>query len=183
MEVVRSPTTRVRLVLAVLINLLCSVVYYGLSLNVVILKTNQPLRQRALQLRRRDARLPAHRADPRPLPPCSSSAAASLLAGIGISRVACGVLGIFDVAATYDLLFIYAAELFPTVLRNVALGCTAQVTQLGAIVAPMVVVLGEKVPFAVFGASGIAAALLVSYLPETMNKPMYDTMAGLEEAE
>ena len=39
-DVFRSRTTRVRLVLSVLINLLSSVVYYGLSLNVVNLKTN-----------------------------------------------------------------------------------------------------------------------------------------------
>ena len=39
-DVLRSRTTRVRLVLSVLINLLSSVVYYGLSLNVVNLKTN-----------------------------------------------------------------------------------------------------------------------------------------------
>lgn len=39
-DVFRSRTTRVRLVLSVLINLLSSVVYCGLSLNVVNLKTN-----------------------------------------------------------------------------------------------------------------------------------------------
>jgi hypothetical protein len=43
---------RARLVLAVLINLWCSVVCYRLSLNVVNLKTDGPLRQRALQLDR-----------------------------------------------------------------------------------------------------------------------------------
>jgi OCT family organic cation transporter-like MFS transporter 4/5 len=40
LDVFRSRTTRVRLVLCILINLLCSAVYYGLSLNVVNLKTN-----------------------------------------------------------------------------------------------------------------------------------------------
>ena len=69
--------------------------------------------------------------------------------------MACGVVGIFGVAASYNLLFIYTAELFPTVVRNAALGCTAQAAQMGAIVAPLVVVLGERVPFEVFGASGI----------------------------
>jgi MFS transporter, OCT family, solute carrier family 22 (organic cation transporter), member 4/5 len=98
-------------------------------------------------------------------------------------RVACGVVGIFGMAATYNLLFIYTAELFPTVVRNAALGCTAQASQMGAIVAPLVVMLGERLPFAVFGASGIVGGLLVLYLPETMNKPLYDTMAGLEEGE
>jgi len=39
-DVFRSRTMRVRLVLSVLINLLTAVVYYGLSLNVVNLKTN-----------------------------------------------------------------------------------------------------------------------------------------------
>nr|CAD1832119.1 unnamed protein product [Ananas comosus var. bracteatus] len=43
--------------------------------------------------------------------------------------------------------------------------------------------LGDKVPFAVFGLSGIVGGILVFYLPETMNKPLYDTMAGMEEAE
>ena len=32
--------------------------------------------------------------------------------------MACGVVGIFGVAASYNLLFIYTAELFPTVVRN-----------------------------------------------------------------
>ena len=97
--------------------------------------------------------------------------------------MACGVVGIFGMAATYNLLFIYTAELFPTVVRNAALGCTSQASQMGAIVAPLIVVLGEQVPFAVFGVSGIIGGLLVFYLPETMNKPLYDTMAGLEEGE
>jgi OCT family organic cation transporter-like MFS transporter 4/5 len=40
LDVLRSRTTRRRLVLSVLINLLCAVVYYGLSLNVGNLRTN-----------------------------------------------------------------------------------------------------------------------------------------------
>lgn len=39
-DVIRSPLTRMRLFLAVAINFLCSVVYYGISLNVVNLETN-----------------------------------------------------------------------------------------------------------------------------------------------
>jgi OCT family organic cation transporter-like MFS transporter 4/5 len=98
-------------------------------------------------------------------------------------RMACGVVGIFGMAVTYNLFYIYSTELFPTAMRNAALGCVAQATQLGAILAPMVVVLGEQVPFAVLGVSGTISRLLVFYPPETMSKPMYDTMAGLEEGE
>ena len=46
-----------------------------------------------------------------------------------------------------------------------------------------VVVLGKSFPFALFGVSGIVGGLLVCYLPETMNKPLYDTMDGIEEGE
>ncbi|CAL5025273.1 unnamed protein product [Urochloa decumbens] len=195
-DVFRSRTTRARLVLSVVINLLSSVVYYGLSLNVVNLKTNLYVSVVANSL----AEMPAYlltallldRFGRKPLAigtmllSGAFCTAGSLIAGAGVMsvvRMACGVVGIFGMAATYNLLFIYTAELFPTVVRNAALGCTAQAAQMGAIVAPLVVVLGERVPFAVFGASGIVGGLLVFYLPETKNKPLYDTMAGLEEGE
>ncbi|KAH0651466.1 hypothetical protein KY285_031589 [Solanum tuberosum] len=41
--------------------------------------------------------------------------------------------------------------LFPTEVRNVALGGATQAVHLGAILAPFVVVLGGNVPFALFG--------------------------------
>uniref|UniRef100_A0A0D9W9Y3 H(+)/Pi cotransporter n=1 Tax=Leersia perrieri TaxID=77586 RepID=A0A0D9W9Y3_9ORYZ len=195
-DVFRSRTTRFRLVLSVVINLLASVVYYGLSLNVVNLKTNLYVSVVVNSL----AEMPAYlltallldRFGRKPLAIgtmllsgvfCS---AGSLIPGAGpmrVARLACGVVGIFGMAATYNLLFIYTAELFPTAVRNAALGCTSQASQMGAILAPLVVVLGERVPFALFGVSGLIGGFLVFCLPETKNKPMYDTMAGLEEGE
>uniref|UniRef100_A0A0E0KVM8 H(+)/Pi cotransporter n=1 Tax=Oryza punctata TaxID=4537 RepID=A0A0E0KVM8_ORYPU len=195
-DVFRSRTTRFRLVLSVVINLLASVVYYGLSLNVVNLKTNLYVSVLVNSI----AEMPAYlltallldRFGRKPLAIgtmllsgifCS---AGSLIAGAGamrVARLACGVVGIFGMAATYNLLFIYTAELFPTAVRNAALGCTSQASQMGAILAPLVVVLGERVPFALFGVSGLIGGFLVFCLPETKNKPMYDTMAGLEEGE
>ncbi|KAF0892466.1 hypothetical protein E2562_016774 [Oryza meyeriana var. granulata] len=195
-DVFRSRTTRFRLVLSVVINLLASVVYYGLSLNVVNLKTNLYVSVLVNSL----AEMPAYlltallldRFGRKPLAIGTMllsgvfCTAGSLIAGAGamrVARLACGVVGIFGMAATYNLLFIYTAELFPTAVRNAALGCTSQASQMGAILAPLVVVLGERVPFALFGMSGLIGGFLVFCLPETMNKPMYDTMAGLEEGE
>ncbi|CAL9210178.1 unnamed protein product [Musa hybrid cultivar] len=195
-DVLRSPTTRLRLFLTVLINFLCSVVYYGLSLNVVNLDTNIYLSVVLNSV----AEMPAYILTALLLdlfgrkPMAVSTmwisgafcAFGSLVSGAGamkIVRMVCGVIGIFGMAATYNLLFIYTAELFPTVVRNAALGCATQAAQMGAILAPLVVVLGGKVPFAVFGACGIIGGWLVFLLPETMNRPLYDTMAGLEEGE
>ncbi|CAM6102175.1 unnamed protein product [Calypogeia fissa] len=41
---------------------------------------------------------------------------------MGILRLSCGVIGIFGMAGTYNLIYIYTTELFPTVVRNAALG-------------------------------------------------------------
>ncbi|XBI58999.1 hypothetical protein VPH35_040138 [Triticum aestivum] len=192
----RSPATRIRLVLSVIIHFLCAVVYFGLSLNVVNLKTNlyvsvvlnslaeMPSYVLTALLLQHFGRKPV--AIGMMLLSGVFCTAGSLIAGAGAERVVrtvCGVVGIFGISATYNLLAVYTAELFPTVVRTAVLGCAMQASQMGAILAPLVVVLRERVPFAVFGMSGIVGGLLFLCQPETMNKPLYDTMAGLEKGE
>ncbi|PHT44266.1 Organic cation/carnitine transporter 4 [Capsicum baccatum] len=196
LDVLRLPLTRFRLFLAVAINFFCSVVYYGLSLNAVNLGTNLYLNVTLNAV----AEMPAYlitalvldRLGRKPLAIWTMwfsgifCLAGALMKGHGtwkVVRMVCGVLGIFGMAGTYNLLFVYSMELFPTVVRNAALGCATQASQMGAILAPLVVVLGGGIPFAVFAVCGIAGGLLVMYLPETLNRPLYDTMAGMEEAE
>ncbi|KAG0469622.1 hypothetical protein HPP92_016322 [Vanilla planifolia] len=196
-DVFRSGTTRLRLILMIGINLLCSVVYYGLTLNVVNLKTNLYLNVFLNAVSEMPAfvitALLLDRFGRKPLGlgtmllsgvSCSVGFALGGTAGLFRTlRMVCGIVGIFGMAAMYNLLFIYTTELFPTVVRNAALGCVTQASQLGAILAPLVVVAGERLPFAVFGACGLIGALLTYFLPETMNKPLYDTMTGLEDGE
>ncbi|GAB4849574.1 Organic cation/carnitine transporter 4 [Ancistrocladus abbreviatus] len=196
-DVLKSPITRIRLFLAVAINFLCSVVYYGLSLNVVNLQTNLYLNV----LLNAIAEMPAFtitaillgKFGRKPLTIgtmwfsgifCLCGVFLNSHDGIQRSlRMLCGVLGIFGMAGTYNLLFIYTTELFPTVVRNAALGCATQAAQMGAILAPFVVVSGSMLPFVVFAVCGIMGGTLGFYLPETLNRPLYDTMAGMEEGE
>ncbi|KZV37954.1 Organic cation transporter [Dorcoceras hygrometricum] len=195
-DVLRSPLTRIRLFLAVGINFLCSIVYYGLSLNAVNLGTNLYLNV----LLNAVAEMPAYlltailldKFGRKPLAIGTQwfsgafCIVGALLKGCGVSktiRMFCGILGIFGMAGTYNLLFIYTIELFPTVVRNAALGCATQAAQMGAILAPFIVVLGGGIPFFIFGVCGILGGFLAFYLPETLNRPLYDTMAGLEEGE
>lgn len=192
-DVIRSPITRLRLFLAVALNFAASVVYYGLSLNVVNLETNLYMNVVLNSV----AEMPAFtitavlldRFGRKPLTVGTMwfsglfCLIGSLVRNVGVwkvVRMVCGVLGIFGMAGTYNLLFIYTAELFPTVVRNAALGCTTQASQMGAILAPFVVVLGGWMPFAVFAACGIVGGMFAFYLPETLNKPLYDTFSGLE---
>ncbi|KAH6756775.1 organic cation/carnitine transporter4 [Perilla frutescens var. hirtella] len=195
-DVLRSPLTRIRLLLAVAINFFCSVVYYGLSLNVVNLGTNLHLNVFLNAV----AEMPAFlltallldRFGRKPLSIGTQwfSGAFCIVGGLMKAygawktvRMVCGILGIFGMAGTYNLLFIYTVELFPTVVRNAALGCATQAAQMGAILAPFVVVLGEQIPFLVFGVCGVFGGTLAFLLPETLNKPLYDTMTGMEEGE
>jgi OCT family organic cation transporter-like MFS transporter 4/5 len=178
----------------VFISFACAVDYYGLSLNVVNLQTNVYLNVFLNAV----AEMPAFaitavllgtigRRYMTMMTMCFSGAfciAGCLVLKEGyyynIARMICGMMGIFGMAGTYNLLFIYTAELFPTVVRNAALGCTTQAVQVGAILAPLVVVSGRTVAFAVFGVCATAGGLLAFFLPETMNQPLYDTMAGIE---
>ncbi|QHN82135.1 Organic cation/carnitine transporter [Arachis hypogaea] len=93
-DMLRSPVTRIRLILMVAINFFCAVVYYGLSMNVVLNAV---------------AEIPAYRLT------------AILSEKFGRKPLAIGTMcfsGIFGMAVTYNLLFIYTAELFSTMVRN-----------------------------------------------------------------
>ena len=193
-DVIRSPLARIRLILIVLATFFCSVSYYGLSLNVVNLKTsiylsviiNSVVEMPGMLL----AALLLKKIGRRPLVVGTMwlsgvfCLAAALTAGSNkIVRLLEGAVGIFGVTATYNLVYIYTAELFPTTVRNSTLGCATMALQIGAILAPMVVVLGEKIPFIVFTACCAGGGLVALFLPETCNKPLYDTLAGMEEGE
>ncbi|KAG0565376.1 hypothetical protein KC19_8G185300 [Ceratodon purpureus] len=110
-------------------------------------------------------------------------------AGIGVLkvlRILCSVVGIFGMAGTYNLVYIYTSELFPTVVRNAALGFTTQASGIGSIIAPFVVVAGRyhsALPFAIFGVMAIAGSALSLCLPETLNQPMFETLEGLDKGE
>lgn len=98
-------------------------------------------------------------------------------------RLLCGVIGVFGIAGSYNLIYIYTLELFPTVVRNAALGLTTQAAGIGAVIAPVVVALDRlhaSLPFAIFGVVALVGAFLALWLPETLSQPLWETMEGLE---
>ncbi|KAK1281040.1 Organic cation/carnitine transporter 4 [Acorus gramineus] len=193
LDVLRAPITRARLCVTVLINFITSMVYYGLSLNVTNLNTNLHINV----VLNAAAEVPAFALTtalldqigrkPLTIGTMWLAGAACLIGGslgsMKTARMVCAVFGIFAMSGTFNLLGIYAAELFPTVVRNVALGCMSQSAQLGAILAPLVVVFGGAVPFAVFGMCGVLGGVIGFYLPETKNRAFFETMEGLEADE
>lgn len=127
-----------------------------------------------------------HSSNPNPTMGMPSWVAGRMRGFLSGVQLACGVVAIFGMAGTYNLIYIYTCELFPTVVRNAALGLASEAGQIGAIIAPLVVVMvtvNPSLPFAIIGVSGIVGGFLAFKLPETLHRPLYETMAALEHAE
>lgn len=53
------------------------------------------------------------------------------------------MLGKFGITAAFSMLYVYNVELYPTLVRNMAVGATSMASRLGSIIAPYFVYLGE----------------------------------------
>ncbi|XP_077314647.1 solute carrier family 22 member 6 isoform X1 [Lithobates pipiens] len=99
-------------------------------------------------------------------------------------RTSLAVFGKGCLAASFSCVFLYTTELYPTVIRQSGLGLGSTMARLGGIVAPLVKMLGEFYPFlplVIYGGAPILSGLLVYFLPETVNKPLPDTIEEVEE--
>ncbi|XP_048512987.1 organic cation transporter protein-like [Athalia rosae] len=94
-------------------------------------------------------------------------------------KVLLTMLGKFAITAAYDVIIIFAAEQYPTVLRNTGVGACATYATIGAILAPYVnysSVVWNSLPFVIFGTAAIMAGVLALRLPETLNQILPDTI-------
>ncbi|XP_004534291.1 organic cation transporter protein [Ceratitis capitata] len=94
------------------------------------------------------------------------------------------MIGKLAITASYGTIYIFSAEQFPTVVRNVGLGAASMVARIGGILAPYLNLLGEiwrPLPLIICGSLAFFAGLLSLILPETLNKPMPETIADAEE--
>lgn len=88
------------------------------------------------------------------------------------------------VAGSFAVVYNYTAELFPTVVRNTALGIGSMCARLSGALTPLIFLLDSlnpKIPAVLFGLVTIVASFLALYLPETVNQPMPETIEDGEE--
>ncbi|XP_018566487.1 organic cation transporter protein isoform X2 [Anoplophora glabripennis] len=93
------------------------------------------------------------------------------------------LLGKLGVTSSFGVVYVYTAELLPTVIRSGGVGTASTVARLGALLAPFVPLLGlhyAPLPMLLFGGVAILAGLLALYLPETFGIKLPETA---EEAE
>ncbi|XP_076357129.1 organic cation transporter protein-like isoform X3 [Tachypleus tridentatus] len=95
-------------------------------------------------------------------------------------KVTISMAGKLAITASFTIVYVYSAEIFPTVVRNIGVGTSSACARLGSMLAPFVKELGTAVhpdvPYGLFGALCLLAGCLILTLPETHNKPIADTL-------
>ncbi|XP_076078180.1 organic cation transporter protein-like [Mytilus galloprovincialis] len=93
-------------------------------------------------------------------------------------------IGKIGASCAFAVLFLYSGEIFPTVIRNSALGIGTFFARAGGMAAPYIVNmvmhvegdLGKTLPMVIFGVSSVIAGLLSFYLPETRYKDLPESI-------
>uniref|UniRef100_A0A8C7L7B8 Solute carrier family 22 member 6 n=1 Tax=Oncorhynchus kisutch TaxID=8019 RepID=A0A8C7L7B8_ONCKI len=97
-------------------------------------------------------------------------------------RTTLAVLGKGCLAASFNCCYLYSGELYPTIIRQNGMGWVSMMARVGAMVAPMVLLLGEAVPWLpgfIYGVAPILSGVVAIYLPETLGAPLPDTIQDL----
>ncbi|XP_074654680.1 organic cation transporter protein-like [Tubulanus polymorphus] len=93
--------------------------------------------------------------------------------------IAISSIGKLADSVAFTIVYLYSAELFPTVVRNVGVGAGSMFARFGGLVAPQVARLNTvwaPLPTIIFGASAIAVGMLNTRLPETHGKQLPETL-------
>ncbi|KAL3185019.1 hypothetical protein MRX96_030903 [Rhipicephalus microplus] len=90
-----------------------------------------------------------------------------------------------SITASFATIYVYGAELFPTVLRTFAMGIAAMVASVSLIVTPHILYLGQiysvVIPSTIFGVLSVSGGLAILLLPETMSVRLPQTLSEGED--
>ncbi|XP_053298025.1 organic cation/carnitine transporter 2-like [Pleuronectes platessa] len=93
------------------------------------------------------------------------------------------MLGKFGITSAFCIVYAISSELFPTVIRNTAMGCCSMSARIGTIMSPFIIYLGQYfrgLPYILMGALAIAGAVLCLLLPETFGKTLPETITQMQ---
>ncbi|XP_058469083.1 solute carrier family 22 member 16 [Solea solea] len=102
---------------------------------------------------------------------------------IYILAIILSMTGKFAIAIAFGLIYLYTCELYPTIIRSLAVGSGSMMCRVGSVVAPFCVYLSDvwiHLPQLIVGILAFIIGVLTLFLPETLGIPLTTT---LEEAE
>ncbi|CAH1796652.1 unnamed protein product [Owenia fusiformis] len=93
------------------------------------------------------------------------------------------MIGKFGITGSFGTVFLYAPELYPTNIRNSGMGVASVAARIGGILAPYSAYVMKFLPWfppTLFGVMSIVAGLLTLLLPETLNRPLPQSIEEVE---
>ncbi|KAF4098458.1 solute carrier family 22 member 6 [Onychostoma macrolepis] len=101
-----------------------------------------------------------------------------------VLRTSLAVIGKGCLAASFNCCYLYSGELYPTVIRQNGMGWVSMMARFGAMVAPMVLLLGEDFPWLpgfIYGGAPIFSGIFAFFLPETLAQALPDTIQDVDD--
>ena len=89
--------------------------------------------------------------------------------------------GKFGASASFAIVYLYTAELYPTAIRNSGVGACSMIARIGGIAAPLLAGIESKVSLVIMGSSSSIAGILVLLLPETLGSKLPETIGEVAE--
>ncbi|XP_008283849.1 organic cation transporter protein [Stegastes partitus] len=192
-DLVRTPKMRKQSLIVFYLWFVNVLVYYGLSLNISDFGMNIYLTQLIFGL----VEMPARTIT---LFTLNRSRKISQLAFLAVGGTAClltifipndlstlrtilAMIGKFGITASLSIIYVYSAEVFPTVIRQNGIGIGSMCARTGGVLAPMMYLLraiSPHAPMILCGLCPLLGSALTLLLPETANKPLPDTIEDVE---
>ncbi|XP_078699438.1 organic cation transporter protein-like isoform X5 [Branchiostoma floridae x Branchiostoma belcheri] len=114
---------------------------------------------------------------------CACAATAAVPHTHDMISTVLAMVGRFGISVSFNVFYVYSAEVFPTVVRNMGLGVATMLARVGGIIAPFVYLLADTwrpLPLLTFGLVSIFSGLTMLTMPETLGKPLPNTIASVE---
>ncbi|XP_043914108.1 solute carrier family 22 member 13-like [Protopterus annectens] len=193
LDLVRTPEMRKRSFVAFYMWFVNVLVYYGLSLGISDFGVNIYITQLIFGF----VEIPANLTIAFCLP---YSRRIPQMAFLAVGGVAClltlvvpeghpnvvtglAVAGKFGISASFDMIYLYTAEIFPTVIRQRGMGASNMFSRIGGVMAPMINLFrlySSVAPMIIFGCVSLIGSALCILLPETAGQSLPETIEDAE---
>ncbi|XP_059554319.1 solute carrier family 22 member 4 isoform X3 [Myotis daubentonii] len=94
------------------------------------------------------------------------------------------MLGKFGVTSAFSMLYVFTAELYPTMVRNMAVGITSMASRVGSIIAPYFVYLGaynKVLPYILMGSLTILIGIITLFFPESLGMTLPESLEEMQK--
>nr|XP_020846803.1 solute carrier family 22 member 4 isoform X3 [Phascolarctos cinereus] len=98
--------------------------------------------------------------------------------------IALVMLGKFGITSAFSMLYVFTAELYPTLVRNMAVGATSMSSRVGSIIAPYFVYLGAYdriLPYVLMGSLTVLIGFVTLLFPESLGMALPETFEQMQK--